>query len=109
MCCSLTLGPTNGFVITCFSKDAQLNSSIEWLLNLKPGYNAGVIGGPRHIVLRFLRILTALLDTLPVKENCNMAAVNYVVHKYFNDVSFSGFPFNTLLNSKTPGVYVTHK
>ena len=94
----------------CFLKHTQLNSSIEWLYHLKPGYNAGVIGGPRHIVLRFLRILTALLETLPVKVNCNMAAVNYVVHNYFNDVVFTGFPFTSILNQKNPrGVYVLHK
>ena len=73
----------------CFSKDAQHNRSIEWLHHLKPSYNAGVIGGPRHIVLRFLRILAAFLETIPVKADCNMAAVNYVVHKYFNDVAFT--------------------
>ena len=97
---------------TCFSKDAQLNSSIEWLNRLKPLYNAGVIGGPRHIVLRFLRMLTALLDTLPVKNDCNMAAVNYVIHKYFTDVAFTGFPFNSIFfrGQKNPrGVYVIHK
>ena len=96
----------------CFLSDTQLHSSIEWLFCLKPGYNAGVIGGPRHIVLRFLRILTALLETLPVKANCNMAAVNYVVHKYFNDVAFTGFPFNSIFfkYEKNPhGVYVIHK
>ena len=94
----------------CFLKHTQLNSSIEWLYHLKPGYNAGVIGGPRHIVLRFLRILTALLKTLPVKVDCNMAGVNYVVHKYFNDVVFTGFPFTSILNQKNPrGAYVLHK
>ena len=96
----------------CFLNDTQLNSSIEWLHQLKPSYNAGVIGGPRHIVLRFLRMLTALLVTLPVKANCNMAAVNYVVHKYFNDVIFTGFPFNSIFYQyeKNPrGVYVIHK
>ena len=96
----------------CFLNDTQLNSSIEWLFRLIPEYNAGVIGGPRHIVLRFLRILTALLDTLPVKANCNTAAVNYVVHKYFNDVIFSGFPFNSILyknEQNLRGVYVIHK
>ena len=96
----------------CFLNNTQLNSSIEWLHHLKPSYNAGVIGGPRHIVLRFLRILTASLDTLPVKVNCNMAAVNYVVHKYFTDVIFTGFPFNSIFleHEKNPrGVYVIHK
>ena len=97
---------------TCFSKDAQLNSSIEWLNRLKPLYNAGVIGGPRHIMLRFLRMLTALLETLPVKEDCNMAAVNYVIHKYFSDIAFTGFPFNSIFfngQKNPPGVYVIHK
>ena len=96
----------------CFLNDTQLNSSIEWLHHLKPGYNAGVIGGPRHIVLRFLRILAALLETLPVNADSNMAAVNYVVHKYFNDVAFTGFPFNSIFfkQEKNPhGIYVIHK
>ena len=109
------IGSNNGIcnvIDECFLNDTQLNRSIEWLHQLKPSYNAGVIGGPRHIVLRFLRILTALLDTLPVKANCNMAAVNYVVHKYFNDVIFTGFPFNSIFYQyeKNPrGVYVIHK
>ena len=96
----------------CFLNDTPLNSSIVWLNHLTPEYNAGVIGGPRHIVLRFLRILTALLDTLPVKANCNTAAVNYVVHKYFNDVAFTGFPFNSIFFNREknpPGIYVMHK
>ena len=66
-------------ITECFLKDTQLNSSIKWLRHMKPWYNAGVIGGPRHIVLRFLRLLTALLDTLPVKANCNTTAANYGV------------------------------
>ena len=96
----------------CFLNNKQLNSSIDWLYHLKPGYNAGVIGGPRHIVLRFLRLLTALLDTLPVKANCNMAAVNYVVHKYFSEVAFTGFPFNSIFQrwqKNLFGVYIIHK
>ena len=99
-------------ITKCFLNDTQPNSSIEWLNKLKPSVNAGVIGGPRHIVLRFLRILTALLDTLPVNANCNMAAVNYVVHKYFIDVVFTGFPFNSIFHkweSNPRGVYIMHK
>ncbi|KAK2159099.1 hypothetical protein NP493_1749g00017 [Ridgeia piscesae] len=98
--------------LKCFRKGTHLNISMNIINRMTPSYNAGVIGGPRHIVLRFLRILTAVLETLPEKIDCNMAAVNYVVHKYFNDVIFTGFPLNSifkLTESNPVGVYVTHK
>ena len=69
---------------------------------MKPAYNAGVIGDNRYIVLVFLRILTALLETLPEEANCNKAAFIYVVHMYFNDVVLRGFPFkNVYFNHET--------
>ena len=99
-------------VLKCFLNGTHLNISMCMINRMTPSYNAGVIGGPRHIVLRFLRILTAVLETLPEKIDCNMAAVNYVVHKYFNDVIFTGFPLNSIFmryESNPVGVYVTHK
>ena len=96
----------------CFRNGTDLKGSKKWLNRVTPMYNAGVIGGPRHIVLRFLRIVTAILETLPKETNCNMPAINYVVHKYFDDVIFTGFPLTSrfLAHQFNPaGVVMIHK
>ena len=52
----------------------------------------GVIGGQRGVVLEFLDRVIQLLDRTPPEANCNMAAVNYVAHKFFYERTFTGYP-----------------
>ena len=57
--------------------------------------NAGVIGGSRSVVLRFLRLVSAVLRSLSSDKNCNMATVNYVMHRHFADIIFTGHPLTS--------------
>ena len=75
-------------------------------------YNAGMIGGDRHIMLEFLQLVTDVLHKTPSSKNCNMPVVNYVAHMYFDDITFTGFPFNNLFKHGRKnfiGVYNAHK
>ena len=75
-------------------------------------YNAGMIGGDRSIMMNLLHKLKDAFDNTPPVHNCNMAVVNYVVHKYFDDIVFTGFPFNNFFKHRGydyMGVYSAHK
>ena len=73
--------------------------------------NAGVVGGRRHVVLRFLRQLTAVLRIASGGINCNMGSVNYIAHKYFDDKLYSGYPLTSLFKryNRLFDGYVIHK
>ena len=92
----------------CFGEDG----SARPLMGLDAVFNAGLIGGSRGTLLAFLSRLTRSLDATPPQLNCNMPAVNYVAHKYFSHLTFTGFPLNSrfLCKQSSPkGVYVVHK
>ena len=112
---SPTVG-SNGWLqnklIKCYGLDFDEHGDTKSLSKFSVVYNAGVIGGPRNVVLRFLRKLTTVLNTSPTNKNCNMAAVNYIAHKYFDDIVFSGFPLTSSFAEfelVSPGVYLAHK
>ncbi|XP_066295597.1 uncharacterized protein [Branchiostoma lanceolatum] len=98
----------------CFGHSFAQSKEFPSLTQMPYVYNAGVIGGPRHLVMQLLEKLTFVLDGVnpKAKNICNMAALNMVLHKYFADKVFTGFPWNSryLRRQKNPkGVYVIHK
>ena len=96
---------------SCYGNGYNKKGDTKSLAKFSIVYNAGIIGGPRHIVLRFLRLLTAELSQL-AGNNCNTAAVNYIAHKYFDDVTFSGFPLTSKYKgyqNQMSGTYLIHK
>ena len=73
--------------------------------------NSGVTAGTRHVTLA---ILTRFLSYFKIstKDNCNMALVGYIYHKYYFDVLATGWPFNTAFVTdmpNIPGLAVLHK
>ena len=73
--------------------------------------NAGTIGGSRHVVLTFL---TRFLQYFAIsnKDNCNMAIVEILFHKFFFDMLYFGWPINAGFitdQPNIPGLGVLHK
>ena len=96
----------------CFGNHSVLQGEIYDMLRLSTVYNAGVIGGSRHIMRALLTRIAWSLDHTPPHLNCNMPAVNYVVHKYFNNITYTGFPFTSRFlrrQSSPKAVYIVHK
>ena len=48
----------------------------------------------RPQLVDFLGQMTRHLSLCPIEYNCNMPVYNWVLHKYFNDVLYTGFPWN---------------
>ena len=91
----------------CHSKDSES----KWV-KLHPSYNAGVIGGTRHIMVSFLTKMIQYLDRTPHELNCNMGTITLVTHKHFNENSFSGYPFQSAFKIGLPGPHglaIKHK
>lgn len=96
----------------CFGRWSVEHGPVRRVLQLKTVFNAGVIGGSRSKMLAALLRITQTLDHTPHEHNCNMPAVNYAMHHYFNDVIFTGFPLTShfLQHQVNPkGVYIIHK
>ena len=96
----------------CFGNYTLLNGSLMPLMRLDTVYNAGVIGGRRTVMLGLLERMTQSLDTTPPSLNCNMPALNFVIHRHFFQRVFTGFPLTSrFLRFQTDprGVYVVHK
>ena len=96
----------------CFGNHTLLHGPLKPLMSLDTVYNAGVIGGTRHVMLALLERLSQYLDTTPQALNCNMPAVNFAVHRYFYQQVFTGFPLSSRFlryQSSPKGVYVIHK
>ena len=96
----------------CFGDESVNSGEVSKVKKLQFVYNAGVIGGPRGIVLTFLHHVINTLDLTPSHLNCNMAVVNYIAHKYFDDHIFTGFPLTSRFmaqQSNPKAVYVIHK
>ncbi len=83
----------------CYPKEINSTS-----VKAHPFYNAGVLGGTRQIMLKYLELLTESLDATPPLMNCNMAAVAIVTHKFFGNQSFAGYPFQSGFKLDIPGI-----
>ena len=96
----------------CFGNWSVDRGDLSSLMELDTVYNAGTIGGSRHVVMAALTRIVEYLNLTPTQLNCNMPAVNYAVHKHFYDMVFTGYPLNSrfLRQQATPkGVYIIHK
>ena len=105
------MGWLNSRFKACFTKNSYFND-LPTIKRHYIVYNAGVIGGTRSMLLAFLGRLIEAFDNTPKKANCNMGVVNYVVHKYFDDVVYTGFPVTNRFKKYrryAKGVYITHK
>lgn len=92
----------------CFGNTSVPASEFE----LDTVYNAGTLGGSRHLVLDLLATLVTYLDSSPAYLNCNMPAVNLALHRHFFRRIFTGFPLSSrfLRHQTSPkGVYIVHK
>ena len=99
-------------LVKCYGEAAINKGELSPLMKLSTVYNAGVIGGSRHLMLGFLRYITQNLDITPHHVNCNMAVVNVVVHKYYFEQVFTGFPLTSRFQrrqSSPKGVFIVHK
>ncbi|XP_035683421.1 UDP-glucuronate 4-epimerase 6-like [Branchiostoma floridae] len=97
---------------SCFNDGFRHGSDIPTIKSRYNVYNAGVIGGSRELMLQFLEKLVAILDQTTSGVNCNLAAVNYVLHGHFDGNIYPGFPWTSrfLRKQKSPkGVYIIHK
>ena len=96
----------------CFGNHSVREGDLSTLMQLETVYNAGVIGGSRHVMMAALTRIVEYLDATPPELNCNMPAVNYAVHKHFFHQVFTGFPLTSrfLRRQASPkGVYIVHK
>lgn len=96
----------------CFGSHALRHGPLHRLLSQDTVFNAGVIGGSRHVVMALVERVTQYLDTAPPDLNCNMPAVNFVTHRHFHKQVFTGFPLTSRFfsfQSSPKGVYVVHK
>ena len=99
-------------LVGCFGNHTLCHGRLHWLMSQDTVFNAGVIGGSRHIMTALLETVTQYLDTTPPNLNCNMPAVNYVVHRHFHKQVFTGFPLTSRFysfQSSPKGVYIVHK
>eukprot|EP00049_Salpingoeca_infusionum_P025909 m.22529 g.22529 ORF g.22529 m.22529 type:complete len:469 (-) comp8396_c0_seq4:1845-3251(-) len=97
--------------LLCFGNATEMQGQ-EQILQFPWVFNAGVIGGSKRTVIEFLQHTTRVLNQANPKENCNMPAVNYVVHKYFLSRVVSGYPWTSrfMMREASPkGVYIIHK
>ena len=100
-------GWLHGVLRSCHSKDSE-----SMWVKLHPFYNAGVMGGTRPTMLKFLKKMTQYLDGTPHHHNCNMGTITLVTHKHFYEQSFSGYPFQSAFKlgiTGPQGVAVKHK
>ena len=96
----------------CFGNYSVLQGDLHNMMRLAIVYNAGVLGGSRNIAMALLTRIIWALDHTPPDINCNMPAVNYVVHKYFSDVTYTGFPLTSRFlrfQCNPRAVYIVHK
>ena len=96
----------------CFGNYSVLHGDLHDMMRLAIVYNAGVLGGSRHIAMALLARITWALDHTPPDINCNMPAVNYVVHKYFSHITYTGYPLTSRFlrfQCNPKAVYIVHK
>ena len=66
----------SGVIRQCHKKDANTDA-----VKFHPFFNAGVLGGTRHVLLAILYQLTRYFDHSPHHMNCNMGTMTVVGHK----------------------------
>ena len=97
----------------CFGNHSMApGGELSRLMELDTVYNAGTVGGSRHVMLDVLTAMVTYLDSCPTELNCNMPCLNYAVHKHFFQRVFTGFPLHSrfLRHQHSPkGVYLVHK
>jgi len=73
--------------------------------------NAGVIGGYKDIIIKFLKLVLAEFENTNLKSNANMPVINYIIHKYFKYMYICGYPFCSefFKNEIRNDVYFKHK
>lgn len=100
-------------LLSCFgSSSLSPGSDIHAILKLSNVYNAGVLGGHKAMLENVLDRICDVLDSTPPAVNCNMAAVNYVIHRWFDSKVYTGFPLTSrfMRYQQAPrGVYIVHK
>ncbi len=78
-----------------------------------PMLNAGTLGGTRHMVMGFLEeLIKSFNEIFPLHLDCNMDVVDYVAHKFFKDVMYTGYPFQGCMQiglASPPGMAIRHK
>jgi hypothetical protein len=75
----------------------------------KKPYNAGIIGGEKNKILKFLIEYTEEMSKCPEDINSNMAVLNYILNnKEYK--CFSGYPLHNQFRSfKHEGAHIQHK
>jgi hypothetical protein len=77
-------------------------------------YNAGILGGARSSLIKFLRHIEEELSRAPLDQNCNMAALNAALIANYNRTQiFTGAPLQSVFlakqSSKTSYSAILHK
>ena len=91
----------------CFSGILDYHIDMEML----GFFNAGVLGGSRHVMLAFLTRFQQYLQT-STKKNCNMVIVQHLLHIFFHESTVYGWPFNAGYltgRASIPGLAISHK
>ena len=99
----------SGVIRQCHKKDANTDA-----VKFHPFFNAGVLGGTRHVLLAILYQLTRYFDHSPHHMNCNMGTMTVVGHKHFNDRFYTGYPIQSAFKlgmegSMPQGQAIKHK
>ncbi|KJE89203.1 hypothetical protein CAOG_00723 [Capsaspora owczarzaki ATCC 30864] len=97
----------------CFGEGSgDPGGKVHPVMSLSQVYNAGVIGAHRSLVETLLQRICDELDATPPETNCNMAVINYVIHRWFENHVFTGYPLTSrfMRRQQAPrGVYIVHK
>ena len=109
-----------------FGEEAMSKSSSKWMVrkcremklqlikgSYSPGqiiYNAGIIGGHREHILKFLVDMEAVFKNIHPRFNANMPVFNLCADRTASKI-FSGHPLhNKFRSNKVPeGIYIKHK
>eukprot|EP00123_Amoebidium_parasiticum_P012801 comp21587_c1_seq1/m.30182 comp21587_c1_seq1/g.30182 ORF comp21587_c1_seq1/g.30182 comp21587_c1_seq1/m.30182 type:complete len:660 (-) comp21587_c1_seq1:187-2166(-) len=86
--------------------------TVEYVRRKSQVYNAGIVGGYTDTIMEFLDHMDHYLHLCPVVQNCNMPVYNFVLHHYFDEKIYTGFPLNSrfFMKEEDPlGVYLIHK
>ena len=118
----LYLGVDNAFYMNAYNNNgvrsntlkchANEKQDVSFYIQLRPFYNAGVVGGRRKTILNFFQKIIEKLNGTPRTMNCNMGTYAYVAGKYFFHSSFTGYPFQSAFKIGLPGptnLAVKHK
>jgi hypothetical protein len=112
---SIVKSPFNKFNKLCVGNEPMKISKSNWMRkkikrfnhnnskqftynNSSQIYNAGILGGKRDEILKFLNNMIDVFenfDEAQKHENLNMIVFNYVVYNVFNQNVISGFPLNS--------------